>query len=117
MLRIRMQTGVGEYASKGTLWSLNHILKTEGVFGMFKGNALTCVKITPFSAVEFYAYEVYKKKLFPGKTKKELGYGAKLLCGSLTGMTAQLTTYPVDLIKTYITIGLASGKERMTVTE
>ena len=41
--------------------------KLEGVKGYFKGNGATVGKIAPFSAFEFYFYEVYKSTLFPGK--------------------------------------------------
>jgi len=39
-----------------------------------------------------------------------LGYGPKLLCGSLTGVTASFLTYPIDLIKTYLTVNIDSSK-------
>lgn len=78
----------------------------EGIAGFFKGNGMTVLKITPFSAAEFYFYEVYKNNLYPGKTKNELGYKAKLICGSLTGVTASFLTYPMDLIKTYLTVNV-----------
>ncbi len=42
--------------------------KTEGVVGLFKGNGITCLKIVPFSALEFYFYEVFKNNLYPNKS-------------------------------------------------
>ena len=78
----------------------------EGVRGYFKGNGATVVKIAPFSALEFFCYELYKNNFYPGKSRNELGVGAKLFCGGLTGMTAQFFTYPVDLVKTYLTINV-----------
>jgi len=42
---------------------------TEGVMGFFKGNGVTVLKIAPFSAAEFYFYEVYKQNLFPGQER------------------------------------------------
>ena len=78
--------------------------KTEGMLGFFKGNGMTVLKITPFSAAEFYFYEVYKSNLYPGKEKHQLGYTPKLICGSITGVTASFLTYPLDLVKTYLTV-------------
>ena len=83
--------------------------KTEGWLGGFKGNGLTVMKIAPFSAIEFYGYEVYKSKLFPTKEKSQLTYMDKILCGGLTGMTAQVLTYPLDLLKTYMTINIENS--------
>jgi hypothetical protein len=39
----------------------------EGLRGYFKGNGATVVKIAPFSAIEFFCYELYKNNLYPGK--------------------------------------------------
>ena len=61
---------------------------TEGFKGLFKGNGMTVLKIAPFSAFEFYFYELYRHKLYPGKSKSEISFGGKLLCGAFTGMTA-----------------------------
>jgi hypothetical protein len=36
----------------------------EGYKGFFKGNGITMAKIIPFSAIEFYFYEVYKSNLY-----------------------------------------------------
>jgi solute carrier family 25 (mitochondrial phosphate transporter), member 23/24/25/41 len=76
----------------------------EGYKGFFKGNGVNLVKIIPFSALEFYFYEVYKSNLFPADHK--LGYMDKLICGGLTGMTASFAVYPMDLVKTYLTINV-----------
>ena len=95
-----------EYKGLGTIGSFKHMYRMEGMAGFFKGNGMTVLKITPFSAAEFYFYEVFKNNLYPGKTKNELGYKAKLICGSLTGITASFLTYPMDLIKTYLTVNV-----------
>jgi hypothetical protein len=42
--------------------------------GFFKGNGATILKIAPFSAFEFYFYEIFKTSLFPGKTRNELSF-------------------------------------------
>ena len=81
----------------------------EGYIGFFKGNGATVLKIAPFSAAEFYFYEVFKTTLYPGKTRNELSFGQKIIAGGLTGMTAQTITYPLDLLKTYLTINIENN--------
>jgi solute carrier family 25 phosphate transporter 23/24/25/41 len=81
----------------------------EGMLGLFKGNGATILKIAPFSAAEFYFYELFKNKLYPGKTRNELSFGQKIIAGGLTGMTAQTITYPLDLLKTYLTINIENN--------
>ena len=79
-----------------------------------KGNGITCIKIIPFSAFEFYFYEVYKNNLF--SNKKKLDYSEKLVSGTLTGVTASTLTYPLDLVKTYMTINVDNGN-RLSMLE
>ena len=66
-LRILQQTVIKDYAGLSTWGSFKQMYKLEGVKGYFKGNGATVGKIAPFSAFEFYFYEVYKNTLFPGK--------------------------------------------------
>jgi len=74
----------------------------EGWRGFFKGNGTNIVRVAPFSAFEFFFYEFYKHTLFHDHPSTD--YGSKLICGGLTGMTASTLTYPLDLIRTVLTI-------------
>ena len=78
----------------------------EGYKGFFKGNGATVAKVAPFSAFEFYFYEIFKSNLYPGKTKAQLSFGQKLVAGGLTGIVAATLTYPMDLVKTYLSVNL-----------
>ena len=46
---------------QGILPSLVSIGREEGVKGYFKGNGTNIVRIIPYVAVQFAAYEEYKK--------------------------------------------------------
>lgn len=63
-----------------------YMWQKEGVRGFFKGNWVNIVKIGPFSAFEFYFYELYKKVLFPNAAHDDKF--SKLVSGALTGITA-----------------------------
>ena len=89
---------------------------TEGVLGFFKGNGITCLKIIPFSALEFYFYEVFKNNLYPNKSIDKLTYFDKLVSGGLTGIAASTLTYPTDIVKTYLTINLDNA-HRMSMMQ
>lgn len=89
--------------------------KNEGMRGLFKGNGATVIKIAPFSAFEFYFYEVYKNNLYPGKERRDFTYSQKLICGGLTGATASFLTYPIDLVKTFLTVNIEANV-KMTMT-
>jgi solute carrier family 25 phosphate transporter 23/24/25/41 len=88
--------------------------KREGFIGFFKGNGMTVMKIAPFSAFEFYFYEVFKNNLYGHK--KQLGYFDKLISGGLTGIVASTLTYPFDIVKTYLTINVDNSK-RLTMMQ
>ena len=96
--------------------SLKYMHKMEGFYGFFKGNGATVMKIAPFSAFEFYFYEIFKSALFPGVAKKDMGYLNSILCGGITGVVASTLTYPMDLVKTYLTINIENNK-KVSMTE
>ena len=73
------------------------------------------MKIAPFSAFEFYFYEVFKNNLFGHK--KQLGYVDKLISGGLTGIVASTLTYPFDIVKTYLTINVDNTKKLTMVQQ
>ena len=54
---------------------------------------------SPFTAFEFYFYDVFKKALFVHH--EDLPYNKKFACGALAGMSATLLTHPFDVIKTF----------------
>ena len=66
-LRILQQTTVKGFEGLGTMASFRRMYTLEGYLGFFKGNGATVLKIAPFSAAEFYFYEVFKTGLYPGK--------------------------------------------------
>jgi len=78
-----------------------------------KGNGVNVLRIAPFSAFEFYFYELYKNNLMPADNPdSKLG---KLMCGGLTGMTASTLTYPLDLIRTHLSLAVDKGVKRSII--
>jgi solute carrier family 25 phosphate transporter 23/24/25/41 len=60
----------------------------EGFYGFFKGNGINCAVQAPFTALEFYFYEVFKNTLYPQYSREELSFPQKLISGSLAGVSA-----------------------------
>lgn len=53
-------SGMTEY--KGSVWKgLVKIWKEEGLRGMMRGNGTNCIRIVPYSAVQFGSYNIYKR--------------------------------------------------------
>ena len=111
-LKMLKQVGAGEYARLNTVDSFKYMAKKEGLYGFFKGNGVNVVRIAPFSAFEFFFYDFYKHNIFDGDSSSNF---SKLLCGGLTGMTASTLTYPLDLIRTKLSIVVADGTNKPSI--
>jgi solute carrier family 25 phosphate transporter 23/24/25/41 len=81
---------------------LKAIQRSEGWKGLFKGNGINIVRVVPFSGVEFYSFEVYKSYFVSAENPRDKL--RVLLCGTLAGITASLTTYPLDITRTYLAL-------------
>lgn len=103
---------IQEYAGLSTWQSFVYMWRHEGLYGFFKGNGVNVMRIAPFSAFEMFFYEVYKRNLFSGDSSGNL---AKLCCGGLTGMTASTLTYPLDLIRTKLSINVADASVKPSI--
>ncbi|KAF9599135.1 hypothetical protein IFM89_035414 [Coptis chinensis] len=102
-IKLLMQTHglrVGqESAQKGIRFieAITLIGKEEGFKGYWKGNLPQVIRIIPYSAVQLFAYETYKK-LFRG-ADGELSVLGRLAAGACAGMTSTLVTYPLDVLR------------------
>lgn len=101
--------GKGSYS--GVWQGLKKMVQQEGVPGLFRGNGINCLRIAPYSAVQFATYEVLKTYLatpdprHPGQT--HLAPGARFTAGALAGITSVVSTYPLDLVRARISIATA----------
>jgi solute carrier family 25 phosphate transporter 23/24/25/41 len=95
-------------AYKGVLGGLSHILRTEGVLGMFKGNGANCVRIVPNSASKFLAYEFLEgfliKRARESDENAQLGPVTRLIAGAGAGVFAMSATYPLDMVRGRLTV-------------
>ena len=87
------------------------IMQKEGFGGFWKGNMLNIARTAPFKAINFCAFDTYREfvyRSFPeGSDARKIG----LLCaGAGAGMTAVITCFPMDVIRTRLLT--AGGLER-----
>ncbi|RYR46289.1 hypothetical protein Ahy_A07g032024 isoform A [Arachis hypogaea] len=92
---------------KLSIWSeASRIIHEEGFRAFWKGNLVTIAHRLPYSSVNFYAYEHYKKllKTIPVLQSHTDNVSADLCIqfvgGGLAGITASASTYPLDLVRT-----------------
>lgn len=88
---------------------LAYTWKTEGLKGMFKGNGANCLKVAPSRGTQFLVYEFMKKKMVlfgfgVAAASGSLNAGARLVAGGIAGMVAAMIVYPLEVVKTMLTL-------------
>jgi solute carrier family 25 phosphate transporter 23/24/25/41 len=96
----------GSQAYRGVWPTLVKMWKEEGWRGYMRGNGSNCLRIFPYSAIQFASYNIYKPFfLYQGET--ELSVLMKLVAGGLAGVTSVAFTYPLDITRTRLSIQCA----------
>ncbi|EJT97303.1 mitochondrial carrier, partial [Dacryopinax primogenitus] len=95
------------------VWSgLVKMWQEEGFKGFMRGNGVNCVRIVPYSAVQFTSYEQLKtassRLWFTNNGQTKLDTPTRLCAGALAGITSVVTTYPLDLVRSRLSIVSAS---------
>ncbi|KAF8232189.1 mitochondrial carrier [Tricholoma matsutake] len=103
--QVQPRTSDGQY--KGVWRSLMRMWNEEGFKGFMRGNGINCLRIVPYSAVQFTTYEQLKK-WFTLHGSKELDTPKRLASGALAGITSVCSTYPLDLVRSRLSIATAS---------
>ncbi|AWU74000.1 uncharacterized protein C5L36_0A05950 [Pichia kudriavzevii] len=88
----------------GTLSTVAQIYHEEGYRGLFRGNGTNCIRIIPYTAIQYMVYE--EAKLLTGE---------KLLSGMVAGIASVVATYPLDLAKTRLSMAYARGEKSTIV--
>ncbi|TVU22574.1 hypothetical protein EJB05_32284, partial [Eragrostis curvula] len=115
-VKLLMQTHsvrvAGESAKKGVgfLEAIADVGKKDGLKGYWKGNLPQVIRIIPYSAVQLFSYEVYKK-IFRTKDGELTVFG-RLAAGACAGMTSTLVTYPLDVLR--LRLAVQSGHSTMS---
>ncbi|KAL5714519.1 Mitochondrial carrier protein CoAc2 [Ranunculus cassubicifolius] len=99
-VKILFQTRRAEYHSVGLFGSFKKIAKNEGIIGFYRGNGASCVRIVPYAALHYMAYEEYRRCIILAFPDIQTGPSLDLMAGSLAGGTAVIVTYPLDLVRT-----------------
>lgn len=111
---LQLQGPEALHAYRGMFPTIWKMYKEEGWRGWFRGNTLNCIRIFPYSAVQFAVFEECKLFLLrykpPGKPKT-LTELDRLIAGSAGGIASVAATYPLDLVRARITIQTASLKK------
>ncbi|KAF2232985.1 mitochondrial carrier [Viridothelium virens] len=81
--------------------------REEGFRGFMAGNGTNCIRIVPYSAVQFGSFNFYKR-FFESSTGSPLMPWPRFVCGACAGITSVTFTYPLDIVRTRLSIQSAS---------
>ncbi|KAL1562289.1 Adenine nucleotide transporter bt1, chloroplastic/mitochondrial [Salvia divinorum] len=83
----------------------NNIMKTDGWKGLFRGNFVNVIRVAPSKAIELFVYDTVNKNLSSKPSEEpKLPIPPSLVAGASAGVTSTLVTYPLELLKTRLTI-------------
>lgn len=99
----------GKEACGSMMSELSTTWQMEGLRGMFKGNGANCLKVAPSRGTQFLVYEFLKRQMVVAgfgvvASSGSLHAGARLIAGGLAGMVAASIVYPLEVVKTMLTL-------------
>ncbi len=105
--------GPGAANYNGMFSTIFHMWKEEGFIGLFRGNGINCVRIFPYQAVQFLTFQYLKTDVLLSSPNAELTTGQRLLAGGIAGVVSVLATYPMDLVRTRLSIQTAQNLAKL----
>lgn len=79
------------------------IMKTDGWKGLFRGNFVNVIRVAPSKAIELFAYDTIHNHLI-AQVGGALPIPPSSVAGALAGVTSTIITYPLELLKTRLTV-------------
>lgn len=101
-MKILFQASNPQFAKYTGSWTglaaaIKDINRTEGAKGLYKGHSVTLLRIFPYAAIKFLAYEQIRAIVIPS-SEYETPF-RRLISGSLAGVTSVCCTYPLELMR------------------
>ncbi|KAJ5239223.1 Mitochondrial carrier protein LEU5 [Penicillium chermesinum] len=101
-VKILFQASNPQFAKYTGSWAgfaaaIRDIKRDEGARGLFKGHSATLLRIFPYAAIKFLAYEQIRAIVIPSHDKETPI--RRLVSGSMAGITSVFFTYPLELIR------------------
>ncbi|KAG9459659.1 hypothetical protein H6P81_004167 [Aristolochia fimbriata] len=101
-IRTHLMVGTSGHS---TIEVFQNIMNTDGWTGLFRGNLVNVIRVAPSKAIELFAYDTVRKQLTPKPDEPpKLCLPPSLVAGALAGVSSTLCTYPLELLKTRLTI-------------
>lgn len=101
-VKILFQASNPQFAKYTGSWAglaaaIRDIKRSEGATGLFKGHSATLLRIFPYAAIKFLAYEQIRAIVITSHDQETPM--RRLVSGSLAGITSVFFTYPLELVR------------------
>ncbi|KAK0672312.1 putative mitochondrial carrier protein LEU5 [Cercophora samala] len=91
----------------GVSEAMKAIYQQDGPTGLFRGHSATLLRIFPYAAIKFLAYEQIRAIVIPNK-EHETPF-RRLISGSMAGVTSVFFTYPLEVIRVRLAFETKKG--------
>lgn len=82
----------------------------EGMLSLWKGNGANCTRVVPVYALKFTFNDTYKNMVRqPGQALSDLSFRQMILAGMAAGLCQAIITYPLEVVRTRLTITSMMG--------
>ena len=78
---------------------VRNIAASQGLKGFWKGNMVNILRTAPFKAVNFYAYDTYRKQFLRFSGNEETTNFERFIAGAAAGITATVLCLPLDTVR------------------
>jgi len=91
----------------------SEIYRSAGVRGLLQGHSLTLLRVFPYAAIKFMAYDQIHHALMPIK-EKETNF-RRFSAGAISGMVSVLFTYPLEVARVRMAFQTRMPKNSSTI--
>uniref|UniRef100_A0A087XCY3 Calcium-binding mitochondrial carrier protein SCaMC-1-like n=1 Tax=Poecilia formosa TaxID=48698 RepID=A0A087XCY3_POEFO len=102
-LKVFMQVHSSAANKISLIGGFRQMIVEGGLTSLWRGNGINVLKIAPETAFKFMAYEQQYKKLLTSEGTK-IETHKRFMAGSMAGATAQTAIYPMEVLKTRLTL-------------
>lgn len=111
-VKILFQANNPQYAKYTGSWvgvatAIKDIYRLDGSTGLFRGHSATLLRIFPYAAIKFLAYEQFRAILIQSKDQETSI--RRLISGSLAGVTSVFFTYPLEVVRVRLAFDTKQG--------
>lgn len=90
--------------------AVHKMYKDGGMRALYAGIAPTLIGMLPYSTCYYFMYETMKTSYCRAKNKDSLSRAEMLVFGALSGLTASTISYPLEVARKRLMVGVLQGK-------